>query len=141
MTPVIHLTTIICLVVILIIVIHLIITQIFLIMILIISTMTIIVTVTIAKLWTTIIRKTIVLLQINIKEVMLIADLIIKLTKLRLQLVKSLVIVIYFFETEMRDAVIIINYCCIAALQGKAVAKCRSCSVDGQLIESRKFYI
>ena len=32
---------------------------------------------------------------------------------------------IYFFETEMRDAVIIliINYCCIAALQGKAVAK------------------
>ena len=140
MTPVIHLTTIICLVVILIIVIHLIITQIFLIMILIISTMTIIVTVTIAKLWTTIIRKTIVLLQINIKEVILIADLIIKLTKLRLQLVKSLVI-IYFFETEMRDAVIIINYCCIAALQGKAVAKCRSCSVDGQLIESRKFYI
>ena len=140
MTPVIHLTTIICLVVILIIVIHLIITQIFLIMILIISTMTIIVTVTIAKLWTTIIRKTIVLLQINIKEVILIADLIIKLTKLRLQLVKSLVI-IYFFETEMRDAVIIINYCCIAAVQGKAVAKCRSCSVDGQLIESRKFYI
>ena len=140
MTPVIHLTTIICLVVILIIVIHLIITQIFLIMILIISTMTIIVTVTIAKLWITIIRKTIVLLQINIKEVILIADLIIKLTKLRLQLVKSLVI-IYFFETEMRDAVIIINYCCIAALQGKAVAKCRSCSVDGQLIESRKFYI
>ena len=140
MTPVIHLTTIICLVVILIIVIHLIITQIFLIMILIISTMAIIVTVTIAKLWTTIIRKTIVLLQINIKEVILIADLIIKLTKLRLQLVKSLVI-IYFFETEMRDAVIIINYCCIAALQGKAVAKCRSCSVDGQLIESRKFYI
>ena len=139
MTPVIHLTTIICLVVILIIVIHLIITQIFLIMILIISTMTIIVTVTIAKLWTTIIRKTIVLLQINIKEVILI-DLIIKLTKLRLQLVKSLVI-IYFFETEMRDAVIIINYCCIAAVQGKAVAKCRSCSVDGQLIESRKFYI
>ena len=108
MTPVIHLTTIICLVVILIIVIHLIITQIFL-MILIIATMTIIVTVTIAKLWTTIIRKTIVLLQINIKEVILIADLIIKLTKLRLQLVKSLVIVIYFFETEMRDAVII-NY-------------------------------
>ena len=102
--------------------------------------MTIIVTVTIAKLWTTIIRKTIVLLQINIKEVILIADLIIKLTKLRLQLVKSLVI-IYFFETEMRDAVIIINYCCIAAVQGKAVAKCRSCSVDGQLIESRKFYI
>ena len=140
MTPVIHLTTIICLVVILIIVIHLIITQIFLIMILIISTMTIIVTVTIAKLWTTIIRKTIVLLQINIKEVILIADFIIKLTKLRLQLVKSLVI-IYFFETEMRDAVIIINYCCIAAVQGKAVAKCRSCSVDGQLIESRKFYI
>ena len=139
MTPVIHLTTIICLVVILIIVIHLIITQIFLIMILIISTMTIIVTVTIAKLWTTIIRKTIVLLQINIKEVILI-DLIIKLTKLRLQLVKSLVI-IYFFETEMRDAVIIINYCCIAAVQGKAVANCRSCSVDGQLIESRKFYI
>ena len=139
MTPVIHLTTIICLVVILIIVIHLIITQIFLIMILIISTVTIIVTVTIAKLWTTIIRKTIVLLQINIKEVILI-DLIIKLTKLRLQLVKSLVI-IYFFETEMRDAVIIINYCCIAAVQGKAVANCRSCSVDGQLIESRKFYI
>ena len=140
MTPVIHLTTIICLVVILIIVIHLIITQIFLIMILIISTVTIIVTVTIAKLWTAIIRKTIVLLQINIKEVILIADLIIKLTKLRLQLVKSLVI-IYFFETEMRDAVIIINYCCIAAVQGKAVANCRSCSVDGQLIESRKFYI
>ena len=139
MTPVIHLTTIICLVVILIIVIHLIITQIFLIMILIISTVTIIVTVTIAKLWTAIIRKTIVLLQINIKEVILI-DLIIKLTKLRLQLVKSLVI-IYFFETEMRDAVIIINYCCIAAVQGKAVANCRSCSVDGQLIESRKFYI
>ena len=137
MTPVIYLTTIICLVVILIIVIHLIITQIFL-MILIIATMTIIVTVTIAKLWTTIIRKTIVLLQINIKEV--IADLIIKLTKLRLQLVKSLVIVICFFETEMRDAVII-NYCFIAVLQGKAVAKCRSCSVDGQLIESRKFYI
>ena len=40
---------------------------------------------------------------------------------LRPQLVKSLVIVIYFFETEMRDA-IIINYC-IAALLGKAVAK------------------
>ena len=45
-----------------------------------------------------------------------------KLLTVRLQLVKSLVIVIYFFETEMRNAVII-NYCCVAALQGKAVAK------------------
>ena len=47
---------------------------------------------------------------------------IVKIDIIRPQLVKSLVIVIYFFETEMRDAVII-NYCCIAALQGKAVAK------------------
>ena len=45
-----------------------------------------------------------------------------KLLTVRLQLVKSLVIVIYFFETEMRNAVII-NYCCVAALQGKAVVK------------------
>ena len=45
-----------------------------------------------------------------------------KILFLRLQLVKSLVIVIYFFETAMRDA-IIINYYCIAALQGKVVAK------------------
>ena len=42
---------------------------------------------------------------------------------LRPKLVKSLVIVIYFFEIEMRDAVIIINYCCIVTLQGKMVAK------------------
>ena len=39
-----------------------------------------------------------------------------------LQLVKSLVIVIYFFGTEMRDAAII-NYRFIVTLRGKAVAK------------------
>ena len=42
---------------------------------------------------------------------------------IRPQLVKSLVIVIYIFETEMRDAVSIINYCYIVTLHGKAVAK------------------
>ena len=42
---------------------------------------------------------------------------------IRPQLIKSLVIVIYIFETEMRDAVSIINYCYIVTLHGKAVAK------------------
>ena len=47
---------------------------------------------------------------------------IVRIDIIRLQLVKSLVVVIYFFETEMHD-VVIINYCCIAALQGKVVVK------------------
>ena len=45
------------------------------------------------------------------------------LTMRRPQFIKSFVIVIYFFGTEMCDVILIIDYCCIVTLQQKTVAK------------------
>ena len=125
MTPVIFLiiivTTIIRLVVILIIVIHLITAQIFLIMIPIISTVTIIVT----RIRVTIIRNRILLLQINIRQ-MLIAELNVKLRSLKIILIRIMIVIIIIVIAVVIIIIIIIIiiiHLTMKITQGKSITQ------------------